>query len=64
MSAAAIAPAVLALSVSLDAVSSLGLVLMSYSGPFVGAMLPLTDNVKLNIAAGARREGGGERRGR
>jgi hypothetical protein len=49
----AIAPVALALSVSLDAVASLGLVLMSYTGPFVKAMLPMTDNVRLNIAAGA-----------
>lgn len=49
----AIAPVALALSVSLDAVASLGLVLMSYSGSFVKAMLPMTDNVRLNIAAGA-----------
>lgn len=48
----AAAPAALALCISLDAVSSLGLVLMSYQGPFVAAMLPLTENVRLNIAAG------------
>ena len=48
----AAAPAALALCISLDAVSSLGLVLMSYQGPFVAAMLPLTANVRLNIAAG------------
>lgn len=48
----AIAPAALALSVSLDAVASLGLVIMSYQGPLVQAMLPMTDNVRLNIAAG------------
>lgn len=48
----AIAPAALALSVSLDAVASLGLVIMSYQGPFVKAMLPMTDDVRLNIAAG------------
>lgn len=52
----AIAPAALALSVSLDAVASLGMVLMSYEGAFVKAMLPLTDNVRLNIAAGERNE--------
>jgi hypothetical protein len=51
----AIAPAALALSVSLDAVASLGLVIMSYQGPFVKAMLPMTDDVRLNIAAGEGR---------
>lgn len=48
----AIAPAALALSVSLDAVANLGLALMSYEGPFVRAMLPMTPDVRLNIAAG------------
>jgi hypothetical protein len=48
----AIAPAALALSVSLDAVASLGLVILSYQGPFVKAMMPMTDDVRLNIAAG------------
>lgn len=49
----AIAPAALALSVSLDAVASLSLVILSYQGgTFMKAMLPMTDDVRLNIATG------------
>eukprot|EP00877_Chromochloris_zofingiensis_P012323 jgi/Chrzof1/7344/Cz02g20120.t1 len=47
----ATAPAALALSVTFDAVSTLGLVLMSFDGPFVHAMLLSTANKRLQIAA-------------
>eukprot|EP00775_Hariotina_reticulata_P008169 gene8169-8360_t len=49
---AAIAPAALALSVTFDAVATLGLVLLSYEGPFQKAMFPRTSEAHVNIAAG------------
>lgn len=48
----AIAPAALALSVTFDAVATLGMVLMSFEGPIVRAMFPMTANPHLNIATG------------
>jgi hypothetical protein len=48
----AVAPAALALTVGLDAAASLGLVLMSYEGPFAKAILPSTHDARLDIAAG------------
>ncbi|KAF6251502.1 hypothetical protein COO60DRAFT_1559269 [Scenedesmus sp. NREL 46B-D3] len=48
----AVAPAALALSISFDAVATLGLVLMSYEGPLGRALLPMTGDPHTNIAAG------------
>lgn len=48
----AIAPAALALSVTFDAVATLGMVLMSFEGPIIRAMFPMTANTHINIAAG------------
>lgn len=48
----ALAPAALALSITFDAVATLGLVLMSYEGPLWRALLPMTGDPHTNIAAG------------
>eukprot|EP00878_Enallax_costatus_P025413 GHUV01027188.1.p1 GENE.GHUV01027188.1~~GHUV01027188.1.p1 ORF type:complete len:251 (-),score=62.57 GHUV01027188.1:388-1140(-) len=48
----AIAPAALALSVTFDAVATLGMVLMSFEGPIGRAMFPMTGNPHINIATG------------
>lgn len=48
----AIAPAALALSVTFDAVATLGMVLMSFQGPIIKAMFPMTGNMHINTAAG------------
>jgi hypothetical protein len=48
----ALAPAALALTVAFDVAATTGLVLMSYSGPFLRALLPMTHDVRLDIAAG------------
>jgi hypothetical protein len=48
----AIAPAALALSVTFDAVATLGMVLMSFQGPIIKAMFPTTGITHINIAAG------------
>ena len=47
----ALAPAALALTVTFDAVATLGLVLMSYDGPFLRAMLPMTSDPRINLAS-------------
>jgi hypothetical protein len=47
----ALAPAALALTVTFDAVATLGLVLMSYDGPFMRAMLPMTPDPRINLAS-------------
>lgn len=48
----AIAPAALALSVTFDTVATLGMVLMSFEGPFIKALFPMTGDAHVDIAAG------------